>query len=260
MHTSCSGFSQSFTVAPQALPFTSHVGSKQSLCLKHFGATKKTFVGDFSVQVYCLAAISELRGALLKVLTWDVVNPGSVPCYGVRIWTRHSRDLKSDLPFPWGSNLTLDYWLSGVSVLVCFFTDKRTGLRLAPRDISWQRTLSAKRTSQKNKNITLIHYPLQPYLQHPTGKVTTQTWHFLLQGKHWMYLCYFWDPDQMVWVAHATWWEKHSTILSDSEEAHKLLHWCSVLASLCNSLPSKFLMVSVHCMKSRTQLLMPLGG
>lgn len=184
MHTSCSGFSQSFTVAPQALPFTSHVGSKQSLCLKHFGATKKTFVGDFSVQVYCLAAISELRGALLKVLTWDVVNPGSVPCYGVRIWIRHSRDLKSDLPFPWGSNLTLDYWLSGVSVLVCFFTDKRTGLRLAPRDISWQRTLSAKRTSQKNKNITLIHYPLQPYLQHPTGKVTTQTWHFLLQGKH----------------------------------------------------------------------------
>lgn len=143
-------------------------------------------MGDFSVQVYCLAAISELRGAVLKVLTWDVVNPGSVPCYGVRIWTRHSRDLKSDLPFPWGSNLTLDYWLSGVSVLVCFFTDKRTGLRLAPRDISWQRTLSAKRTSQKNKNITLIHYPLQPYLQHPTGKVTTQTWHFLPQGKHWM--------------------------------------------------------------------------
>lgn len=108
-------------------------------------------MGNFSVQVYHLAAISELRGAVLTAFTWDVGNPGSAPCFGVRIWTRHSRDLKSDLTFPWGSNLTLDSWLSGVPVLVRFFTDKKTGLRLAPRDISWQRILSTKHKLEKQE-------------------------------------------------------------------------------------------------------------
>lgn len=91
--------------------------------------------------------MSEQRGAF----TWDAGNPASAPCFGAQVWTRHSRDLKSDLPFPWGSSLTLDYWLSGVPVLVCFFTDKKTGLRLAPRDISWQRILSTKHKLEKQE-------------------------------------------------------------------------------------------------------------
>lgn len=128
---------------------------------------KKTFMGDFLLQVHHLAAISELGGAVITAFTWDVGHTGSAPCFGVRIWTRHSWDLKSYLLFPWGSNLTLDYWLSGVPVLVCFFTDKKTGLRLAPRDISWQRILS---TSWRYKNTALIDKPLWAHLQHQQGK------------------------------------------------------------------------------------------
>lgn len=37
------------------------------------------------MQVYHLAAISELRGAVLTAFTQDVGNPGSVPCFGLWI-------------------------------------------------------------------------------------------------------------------------------------------------------------------------------
>lgn len=119
--------------------------------LKQIYFTTKTFIRDFCMHIYYLAVISERRRAVLTAFIWDVGNPGSALCFGAQIWTRHSRDLKSDLPFPWGSSLTLDYWLSGVPVLVCFFTDKKTGLRLAPRDISWQRILSTKHKLEKQE-------------------------------------------------------------------------------------------------------------
>lgn len=54
--------------------------------LKHFEAQKKnTVMGDFSMQVYHLAAVSELRGAVLTAPTWDVGNSGSPPRFRVQI-------------------------------------------------------------------------------------------------------------------------------------------------------------------------------
>lgn len=41
-------------------------------------------MGDFSLQVYYLAAVSELRGAVLTAPSWDVGNSGSAPRFRVR--------------------------------------------------------------------------------------------------------------------------------------------------------------------------------
>lgn len=57
--------------------------------LKHFEAKvphkKETVMGDFAMQVYHLAAVSELRGAVFTAPTWDVGNPGSAPRFRVQI-------------------------------------------------------------------------------------------------------------------------------------------------------------------------------
>lgn len=56
------------------------------LYLKHFEAQKKkTVMGDSSMQVYHLAAVSELRGAVLTAPTWDVGNSGSPLRFRVQI-------------------------------------------------------------------------------------------------------------------------------------------------------------------------------
>lgn len=46
---------------------------------------KETVMGYFSMQIYHLAAVSELRGAVLTAPTWDVGNSGSAPRFGVWI-------------------------------------------------------------------------------------------------------------------------------------------------------------------------------
>lgn len=57
--------------------------------LKHLEAKvpqqKKTVVGDFSMQVYHIIAVSELRGAVLTAPIWDAVNSGSAPRFRVQI-------------------------------------------------------------------------------------------------------------------------------------------------------------------------------
>lgn len=108
--------------------------------------------------------------------------------------------------------------------MVCFFTDKKTGLRLAPRDILWQRILSTKLEKQEYHSNPLA---TSVTLATPNGErrmAQANPTHYqdlmLLDSRKTLCECTYAASGtqhvQMVHAAQAIWGQEHCTSLLDS--------------------------------------------